>query len=102
MNTRPTSLGRMKWRPEVGLGTRLIGARQTMTILRIPRNDYHYSNNTTQHSMQRVTAAEQLTLTQPDLNQPETTFPIANARDKQPTNDDDASDMVNEQRILNE
>ena len=40
---------------------------------------------------------------QPNSNQPDTTFPIANARDKQPTNDDDASDTVNEQpNILNE
>ena len=37
-----------------------------------------------------------------NLNQPETTFPIVNARDKQPTNDGDASDTVNEQPILNE
>ena len=37
---------------------------------------------------------------QPDSNQPHTTFPIANARDKQPTNDDDARDTVNEKPVI--
>ena len=31
---------------------------------------------------------------------PETTFLIANARDKQPTNDDDARDTVNKQPVI--
>ena len=37
---------------------------------------------------------------QPDSNQPDTTFPIANARDKQPRSDDDASDTVHEQPVI--
>ena len=36
---------------------------------------------------------------QPDSNQPDTTFPIANSTDEQPTNDDDAGDTVNEQSV---
>ena len=37
---------------------------------------------------------------QPDSDQPDTTFPIGNAKDKQPTNYDDASDTVNEQPVI--